>query len=82
MMRTLDAMTTRTHVQNPGVDDQTGEPLIRRKDDNADTLKNRLDAFHKQTAPILDHYAARVVHLAADAKPEAVSKDVAKAMDF
>lgn len=29
-----------------GVDDITGEPLIRRKDDNAETLKKRLAAFH------------------------------------
>ena len=35
----------------PGVDDQTGEPLMQRKDDNAETLKSRLAAFHAQTAP-------------------------------
>lgn len=36
----------------PGVDDITGEPLIQRKDDNAETLKSRLAAFHQQTAPV------------------------------
>jgi adenylate kinase len=36
----------------PGTDDATGEPLIQRKDDNADTLKSRLAAFHAQTAPV------------------------------
>jgi adenylate kinase len=36
----------------PGVDDITGEPLIQRKDDNAETLKSRLSAFHQQTAPV------------------------------
>ena len=36
----------------PGKDDATGEPLIKRKDDNADTLKARLKAFHSQTAPV------------------------------
>lgn len=29
-----------------------GEPLIKRKDDNADTLKARLAAFHAQTKPV------------------------------
>jgi hypothetical protein len=29
-----------------------GEPLTRRKDDNAETLKARLAAFHSQTAPV------------------------------
>eukprot|EP00967_Tisochrysis_lutea_P024569 scaffold28236_cov19-Tisochrysis_lutea.AAC.2 len=36
----------------PGVDDVTGEPLIKRKDDNAETLKARLEAFDKQTSPV------------------------------
>lgn len=31
----------------------TGEPLIQRKDDNADVLKSRLAAFHSQTQPVL-----------------------------
>lgn len=31
----------------------TGEPLIQRKDDNADVLKSRLAAFHTQTQPVL-----------------------------
>ena len=35
-----------------GKDDVTGEPLIRRKDDTADTLKARLKAFHEQTSPV------------------------------
>ena len=37
--------------KTPGVDDITKEPLIRRKDDNAETLKARLAAFHQQTTP-------------------------------
>ena len=31
-----------------GIDDLTGEPLMKRKDDNATTLKTRLGAFHEQ----------------------------------
>lgn len=34
------------------MDDVTGEPLVKRKDDNAETLKSRLSAFHAQTAPV------------------------------
>jgi adenylate kinase len=40
-----------------GKDDFTGEPLIKRKDDNAETLKSRLQAFHTQTRPVIDYYA-------------------------
>jgi hypothetical protein len=35
-----------------GQDDITGEPLVRRKDDNAETLKTRLANFHAETAPV------------------------------
>jgi adenylate kinase len=39
-----------------GVDDVTGEPLIQRKDDNAEVLKKRMTAYHGQTSPILNYY--------------------------
>jgi len=48
--------------RTPGVDDVTGEPLVKRKDDNADTLKARLAAFHAQTAPVRAWPAAGVCH--------------------
>ena len=35
-------------------DDMTGEPLIQRSDDNADTLKKRLGTYHDQTGPVTD----------------------------
>jgi len=44
---------------SPMLDDMTGEKLTQRPDDNADALKTRLKAYHDQTEPILDHYAAR-----------------------
>lgn len=61
----------------PGKDDFTGEPLIKRKDDNADTLTARLSAFHSQTTPVIHYYASKVVSLDAD-KPQA---EVAKQID-
>lgn len=33
--------------------------FVRRADDNAETVTARLQAYHRQTAPILPHYAAR-----------------------
>ena len=37
--------------------------FTRRADDNRETVTARLDAYHRQTAPILPHYAAqRVLH--------------------
>eukprot|EP01084_Bolivina_argentea_P249629 417981_1 len=37
-------------------DDITGEPLIKRGDDNEESLTKRLDAFDKQTKPVVDYY--------------------------
>lgn len=37
-------------------DDVTGEPLVQRGDDNAESLKKRLDAYHNQTEPIVEFY--------------------------
>lgn len=43
-----------------GVCDKCGSTeFVRRADDNRETVVARLDAYHKQTAPILPHYAAQ-----------------------
>ena len=39
-----------------GICDVCGTELIIRKDDNADTVKNRLENYYKQTAPLIDFY--------------------------
>jgi len=41
-----------------GKDDETGEDLIQRKDDTAEALKIRLNAYSTSTMPILAHYNA------------------------
>ncbi|KAF8954961.1 adenylate kinase [Flammula alnicola] len=45
--------------KKPGVDDVSGEPLIQRSDDNVETLRKRLGAFHAQTGPVVDYYKAK-----------------------
>lgn len=39
-----------------GLDDVTGEPLIQRLDDQADTVRQRLQVYHNQTEPLVDFY--------------------------
>ena len=39
-----------------GICDKCGSKLIQRKDDNEETVKNRLQAYYKQSAPIVDFY--------------------------
>ncbi len=49
------------HVEfNPpkieGKDDVTGEDIVQRDDDKAETVKKRLDVYHEQTAPLVKYY--------------------------
>lgn len=48
-------------------DDVTGEPLMRRSDDNAQALVKRLESYHRQTKPLADYYALRGLHFRVDA---------------
>ncbi len=42
-----------------GIDDVSGEPLVQRKDDAEETVRNRLAVYHRQTAPLVEYYSAR-----------------------
>lgn len=49
--------------KTPMKDDITGEDLIRRSDDNEETLKKRLLSFHDKTKPVLKYYTnAGILH--------------------
>ena len=39
--------------------DKCGEELIQRKDDNPETVQNRLNVYHSQTAPLISFYQER-----------------------
>ncbi len=45
----------------------TGEPLIRRSDDNEESLHKRLNSFHKQTTPLINYYKNRGILATVDA---------------
>jgi adenylate kinase len=40
-----------------GKDDETGEDLIQRDDDQEETVRKRLDVYHEQTEPLIDFYS-------------------------
>lgn len=55
-----------------------GAEFTRRADDNAETVRQRLQAYHNQTRPILDHYAKQGLVRAVDgmANIEAVTEQL------
>jgi adenylate kinase len=42
--------------KNEGVCDQDGSKLIQRDDDKPETIKHRLEVYHDQTKPLVEHY--------------------------
>jgi adenylate kinase len=45
--------------QQEGIDDETGDPLIQRDDDQEDIVKKRLAVYHEQTKPLIGFYSAQ-----------------------
>ena len=45
--------------KTPDVCDSCGAKLIIRKDDVEETIKNRLQTYHKETAPLIDYYKGK-----------------------
>jgi len=39
-----------------GIDDETGDELIQRDDDQEETVRHRLSVYHSQTKPLVDFY--------------------------
>ena len=59
-----------------GICDSDGGKLLHRADDNEATIRQRLDAYHKSTSPLIEYYRSHGVLLAVDGnkEPEAIAK--------
>jgi adenylate kinase len=63
-------------------DDETGEALMQRPDDTAEALVKRLEGYHNDTVPILEHYRPKGIVKTANANQgmDAVWKEVLAAL--
>jgi adenylate kinase len=52
-----------------GVCDSCGGKLVQRKDDAPETVKSRLEVYHKETEPLKDFYAQRGLLKSVDNQP-------------
>ncbi len=64
-----------------GRDDETGEPLEQRDDDREDTVRHRLDVYHKQTAPLTEYYSTRTAGSREAAPAAFIELDAARPME-
>lgn len=65
-----------------GICDACGQELVLRDDDRPETVKNRLDVYHRQTQPLIDYYKAEGVLAQVDGTQdmEAVFQDIVKVL--
>ncbi len=63
-----------------GIDDETGEPLIQRVDDQADTVRHRLSVYHQQTTPLIAYYLD-LAALQTEKSPQFFSIDGSQTVD-
>jgi len=52
-----------------------------RADDNIETIRKRLDTFHKHSLPVVDHYASKCKTISAETDPETVFLEVCKSLE-
>ena len=66
----------------PGVCDSCGGKLVQRKDDAPETVKDRLEVYHKETEPLKDFHAQRGLLKSVENQPsvEATTAAILKAL--
>ncbi|MFC7028771.1 adenylate kinase [Halomicroarcula sp. GCM10025324] len=69
--------------EEAGVCDECGGDLIQRDDDNEASVRNRLDVFDENTAPVIDHYEGHAGFVAIDGEqaPDGVWGDIRDAIE-
>jgi adenylate kinase len=63
--------------------DRCGGPLVRRPDDSPESVRVRLQAFQRDTAPVIDYYRghSQYVHIDAAQDPESVAEEIFRALN-
>lgn len=61
-----------------GICDDCGSNLIQRKDDNVETVKNRLEVYNHLTEPLINFYKDLVVNIDGDRDVDVIFEDIKK----
>ena len=61
-----------------GICDECGANLIQRKDDNVETVKNRLEVYNHLTEPVINFYKDLVVNIDGDRDVDVIFEDIKK----
>jgi adenylate kinase len=65
-----------------GICDKDGGKLFHRADDNEATIRHRLEAYHKQTSPLIQYYRSKGLLMPVDGNkdPDAIAKGVLESL--
>lgn len=71
-----------SRLQDPETCPACGQKLMHRKDDQPETIKERLRVYHRDTAPLIDYYQAqgKLVTVPGVGEVDAVNQDILKAL--
>ena len=61
-----------------GICDDCSSTLIQRKDDNVETVKNRLDVYTEKTEPLINYYKDLVYNVDGDRDVDVIFNDIKK----
>lgn len=85
--RTCKKCSTNFHIKfqlpkKEGVCDACGGELYQRKDDTEAVVKERLQVYQKQTAPLIEYYTKKnlIVNIDGTGKPEAIFANLKKSL--
>jgi adenylate kinase len=69
--------------EEEGVCDECGGELIQRKDDDRESVENRLDVYRDNTEPVIEHYRGREAFVVVDGEqhPDGVWDEVRAAIE-
>jgi adenylate kinase len=64
-----------------GYCDKCGSALMQREDDKPEVIKNRLEAYRKNTSPLLDYFGSDIIVVDGQNPPEQVFEDIVKQLE-
>ena len=69
--------------KSEGICDSCGAELIQRKDDNEQTVKNRLEVYHSNTAPVIEYYRQKglVCEFNGEGEIEKISREIINTLE-
>jgi adenylate kinase len=69
---------TAPRPKKEGTCDKCGGNLIQREDDNKEAIKKRIETYHKETEPILEHYKNKVISVNGEREIGVIKEELIK----